>query len=47
MWYVDEFDGFLRIKYLDGCRNEGKFGYLEVFFIVVRWFIVDFIFEVL
>lgn len=44
---ADESDGLLRTKYLDGCRNEGKLGYLEAFFIAVRWFTADFISEVL
>lgn len=45
MWYADESDQLVRTKYLDGCRNEGKLGYLEAFYIhiAVRWFTAEFI----
>lgn len=49
MWYADESDQLVRTKYLDGCRNEGKLGYLEAFYIhiAVRWFTAEFIWNVI
>lgn len=34
--YVDECDEFLKIKRLNGYRNEGKYGYLEIF-LYIYW----------